>query len=309
MTNTSSYCSCQSSFDCVYTAGIYYNLTSMDALNETGYLQAKHTPDYTIPGMLVGCFPSNVLLKSTLECLFNSTCLSILQSKLFHDSSFTGPTLNITSQTRFSLNATIQMLSDEMFIEQWISTKNYSAFYEQCHPSQCVYSYVPKINTAFVISTILSLFGGLSIAIKLISPLIIDIYQKILIKIKRNDDNSNENTVITSLSIRQYILSLVKTTQVKFIQLNLFKKPVNNTYGRRTEILSTRVYIMLMFTGVAILSFYTLIGEHIETIHIEKPSISTYRQLANKQQGTVSCPCTQIATPYESFFSIMPVSN
>jgi hypothetical protein len=94
--------------------------------------------------------------------------------------------LNDDGESRFSLRTTVQMIVDELLIEQWIDTSNYSAFYEQCHPTICTYSYTPTINTALVISTIIALFGGLSISLKLIAPLLIKADRKIRAKCQKN---------------------------------------------------------------------------------------------------------------------------
>lgn len=203
MSNTSSYCSCQSSFDCVYLAGIYNDLSGINALYEYGLLQASHIPNFTFPGMLVGCFPLNVLLQSTLECLFNLTCLTILQSSISTGSPLIVTPLKNDSKTRFSLNTTVQIIADELLIEEWTSTSNYSAFYEQCNPTTCTYTYTPKINTAPVISTIISLFRGLSIALKLTAPILVKIYLAILVKIRRNgatNFGNVENIVVRKLT-------------------------------------------------------------------------------------------------------------
>jgi hypothetical protein len=101
----------------------------------------------------------------------------------------------------------------------------------------------------------------------------------------------------------------MKTFRNKIVQLNLFKHPINDEYGRRTEILTTRAYIILLTGSLVILAFYTLIIEHTETVQVRKPSISIYRRLIAQQEATLSCPCTEITASYASFISVTPVSH
>ena len=196
--NTNSSCSCQSSFDCAYPAGIYSKLSGIDAFGEYGRLQSSHVPDFTLPGMLVGCFPLNVLLQSTLECLFNSTCLTVLQSSLLVSLPLSVTPLNDDGQSRFSLKTTVQVIVDELLIEHWIGTSNYSAFYGQCNPTRCTYSYMPKVNVTLIISTIISLFGGLCIALKIAALILIRASRKIrakVQKIKAKDTNHTASNI------------------------------------------------------------------------------------------------------------------
>jgi hypothetical protein len=95
----------------------------------------------------------------------------------------------------------------------------------------------------------------------------------------------------------------------KLLQLNFFKHPLNDEYGRRTEILTTRVYIILLIGSLIVLAFYTLVAEHTETVQESKPSITTYRRLVTKHEATLSCPCTQITAAYVTFISTEPVSR
>ena len=108
--------------------------------------------------------------------------------------------------------------------------------------------------------------------------------------------------------MRERVQSLLIALHDKLVRLNLFKHPINDEYGRRTEIINTRVYIMLVVSSLVILAFYTLIVEHTETVQIEKPSISLYQEIAGQEKGTLSCPCTEIIASYASFLSVTPVS-
>ena len=207
MNSTNVSCSCQSSFDCVYPAGVYSNLSGSDAFTEHGLLRASHEPDVTLVGMLVGCVPLNALLQSTLECLFNSTCLSMLQSHLT-----TGPPLTVTplvadDQSHFSPKTVVQTLLDDLMIDEWSNSSNYSSFYEQCNPTTCTYLLRSRLNVVLIFSSIVALFGGLSVGLKLGAMIMIATYRMLQGKINRTDSveiNTPRNTTTRKL-IERYL--------------------------------------------------------------------------------------------------------
>ena len=184
MSNSSSSCSCQSSFDCVYPAGIYSNLPAVDALYHDGLLDTSVPPNATLLGISVGCFPLNALLQSTLECLFSLKCLEVLQAAYPDRPFLTVTPLNNDTGSLFPSNATIQAIVDELLIEKWIGVSNYSTFYAQCRPSMCSYSYVSRVGAASVLSAIIALFGGLSVVTKTVAPIIVKLYRLIKRKSK-----------------------------------------------------------------------------------------------------------------------------
>lgn len=184
MSNPSSSCSCQSSFDCVYPAGIYTDLPAVDALYHDGLLDTSVRPNATLIGISVGCFPLNTLLQSTLECWFSLKCLAVLQTAYLDRPLLTVKPLSNDTGSRFPSNVTIQTIVDELLIEKWIGVSNYSAFYAQCRPSMCSYSYVSRVGAASVVSAIIALFGGLSIVTKTVAPIAVKLYRLIKTKAK-----------------------------------------------------------------------------------------------------------------------------
>ena len=202
---SNSLCSCQYSIDCVYPAGIYNNLMGADALVEYGRLQSSHVPNATLQGMLVGCFPMNVLLQSTLQCLFNSTCLLVLQSALPAGRYSTVAPLFVKSSSQFSMEMTVQAIMDQIFVDEWKDTSNYSAFYEQCQPNFCTYSYVATASVANLVTAIISLFGGLVIALKLLSSVMVKVGQLTLEQIRKK--RSRNPSIIGNAAVRKWIES------------------------------------------------------------------------------------------------------
>lgn len=172
-----SFCSCQQSFDCVSPAGIYENLTSISVLDAFGALQPMVNSTIRLPGMLVGCFPLNTVLQSTLECLFNQTCLDLLKSVIYHSSPPLVTPLVNNPTNRFSPNMTVQNIINALLIEDWNGFGDYSAFFDQCQPSFCTYSYISRTSVGGIVAAIIGLFGGLSLATKTAAPIFVSFYR------------------------------------------------------------------------------------------------------------------------------------
>lgn len=131
----------------------------------------------TIQGFQLGCTPLDSVLSSTLQCFYQQSCINDLMY------SFKIP-LNITTiqlhKTQFALNLTIETLVKNLFIEQWNSTTNYSNYYTQVHPTQCLYSHAKRNQLLHVIIDILGLYGGLTAALYFLVPKMIRLIFKII---------------------------------------------------------------------------------------------------------------------------------
>ena len=185
-------------------------MSSHDAVLESVVFSSLRIPDLTIPGMLVGCFPLNALLQSTLECLFDSTCLELLQSSLLSGSSLMVKPLNDTVGSNFHKTTTVQAILAKLMIEEWISTSNYSNFYEQCHSVACSYSFVMGGNFGSVGAIIIALFGGLSVTLKVAAPIMVTVYQRLRRKFQgiRSAANTVEILVNRKLSLNALLSSM-----------------------------------------------------------------------------------------------------
>ncbi|UJR06767.1 hypothetical protein I4U23_011054 [Adineta vaga] len=122
----------------------------------------------TVQGMIMDCLMVDAALASTLECYYNQTCLSLLHQPLPLDIK----PLSNSSLIHFSTQSTVQMLLDELMIDQTISNIRFDLYYTQCNPAYCSYSYTHRFDILFMFTTIIGIFGGLSLVIKLLAPLI-----------------------------------------------------------------------------------------------------------------------------------------
>ena len=109
-----------------------------------------------------GCLPIDGFRQSKLSCFFNRSC----SEKLTSMRSVYFPLLQ-QNFTRFPLNTTTMgILMDELFIEYWSNTSNYSTYFNSCAPSLCQYSYISRSNIIYIITILLGLYGGLTVALR-----------------------------------------------------------------------------------------------------------------------------------------------
>ncbi len=80
--------------------------------------------------------------------------------------------------------------------------------------------------------------------------------------------------------------------------------PSVNQYDFRNEIISTRIFIILLILSFTILLLYNSLLNIKNTIYIEKPTFEEYKRLYRMYPEIITCPCTKIATNYQEFLEI-----
>ena len=172
-TNFDNGCSCGTSSSCTRSQGFYCTATSC--------FNGSTQPIQTIPGLVHSCLPMDSLLASSLKCFYNASCIQILINWRSFDSYniTTDPRLrNVTEldpllNSSFSYDTTLDKIVSQLFIEDWTDSSNFSEYYTQCAPSECTYTYEERFSTAYLISTVLGIVGGLSVALRiLILPMV-----------------------------------------------------------------------------------------------------------------------------------------
>ena len=70
------------------------------------------------------------------------------------------------------------------------------------------------------------------------------------------------------------------------------------------QIYSTRLYVLLLNVILLMIILFTLFYSQTYITTINSPSFSTYKKLFNQYSNFLSCPCSTITIPYQSFVSI-----
>lgn len=179
-------CSCLDSSDCTYPAGIYPNLTAQDSYTYQGVMVPTMISLVQIPGFYVGCTPLDAIIQSTLECFYDDLCLS----QLFYTTSI--KQLDSILESQYDIHTKVKILIENLFIEQWSKAIDFQSYFQECQPNICSYTYNTRGNAAFIVTTILSLVGGLFVSLKIIAPFIVTLYETIATKMVKWFSSSNE---------------------------------------------------------------------------------------------------------------------
>jgi hypothetical protein len=165
-------CSCASSSRCLTQSSIYA-YPSMEVL-------------FHIRGLYKGCYVTEALLQSTLECFYDQQCIDQLQTYLTPSSSMKVTALNASLSSMYYINSTIKDLVSNLMIEQWGLFSLYEGYYSACQPSQCTYNYKssgntddivytfePRKNIIHIVIILLAIIGGLTAVLRGVVPLLI----------------------------------------------------------------------------------------------------------------------------------------
>ena len=125
-----------------------------------------------VTGFVAGCYPIESLLKSTLQCLFDTSCLSKILDYVSHDHSIDFTPLN-SSQTKFSPQSTVDSLLGNLLVENWSDDVSFEKYYEQCAPILCTYTVNQQVTFLYIITQLLGFYGGLTVVLRLLIPRIV----------------------------------------------------------------------------------------------------------------------------------------
>ncbi|CAF1187805.1 unnamed protein product [Adineta ricciae] len=121
------------------------------------------------------------------EISYHAACL-LFNGRVLISGGFDGRTIRSSAEFRFTpISSTpIGTLIDELFIESWQNSSNYSSYYSICAPSNCRYTYVERNDFVYTLTTILGLYGGLTEGLPIVIWGSLQVYWKIRERIKRH---------------------------------------------------------------------------------------------------------------------------
>lgn len=153
--------------------------------------------------------------------------------------------LNLSNYVLLS-NKTNLIVNDHLlnvFIDEWITLMNYSAYFHNCNPSSCTYTRTDAIDISYAVNLFISLYGGLIIILRLISPFCIKILSKFT------------NKISLWLILISWKIHLQKFSQwIK--QLNLFKIADKRTENDiKQQKITTRIYLISLISIIIHIEF------------------------------------------------------
>lgn len=92
----------------------------------------------------------------------------------------------------------------------------------------------------------------------------------------------------------------------RFRLLNVFDSRSTDQKIVYGEIVSTRVFLVLLLISIVILTMYTSLSLQFSTYILELPTHGTYEKLLEKHSDSVHCPCRRISVSYGQFIRLQP---
>lgn len=173
-----------------------------------------------VKGFFVGCTPLESILSSTLDCLYNTECIQLLSDYFPMIINISNVNHSILSST--NENKTVYNHLMNLFVDRWLTQMNYSKYFSSCHPLTCSYQTTDPINWTYAITVFISLYGGLTIILRFLAPLVIYLLFK-----------------------HNYILRKKITESMK--KMNIFEDENERTEENiKQQKISTRIYMVLL---------------------------------------------------------------
>ncbi|CAF1167899.1 unnamed protein product [Adineta steineri] len=224
---------------------------------------------YSIPTFFIGCNPTEALFLSSLECFYNLSCMLEIDHYINSSESFNFSALNPDLNPS---NETMENIVNRLMVDTWSSNVSFPLYYNQCAPLSCTVQYEDRDNLFLIITSIVGIFGGLSLGLKLLITIILQSIDKILIN------------GVAHFNLLQSIKSIFScTTEHQLIH---------------------RLHFILVVVTLAIIYIFSAFSSRSITIEIEKPSLSTFTDLETRFGDSLQCSCSQISIKYELFLNV-----
>ncbi|UJR17625.1 hypothetical protein I4U23_004521 [Adineta vaga] len=187
-------------YDNQCSCALYSNCTS-----QAYFINRNSLERDLIKGLKIGCTPSESFRSSTLECFYDLACIHLIQKYTNSNKFIITSSVLTTDESRFPMKTTIEKLIDNLFVEDWKITMNYSLYYKACLPSICSYTYIKRANLLYFVTLLLGFQGGLTIILKIICPKCIRIIFKIYQYRKKSLPHLPVETIIAESTKTQMI--------------------------------------------------------------------------------------------------------
>jgi hypothetical protein len=176
-------CSCLMKSTCT-SASVLYDLSTNRTL-------------FIIPGMSNGCYVVEALLRSNLQCFYNSTCFEALTTYFNESLPSSIRVMNASASSNYSVTSNVSELLDNLMVEDWSWSSTYTNYFTACQPSECSYTVQSRNDAIYIVTTLAGLIGGLTTGIKLILPSLLQLLRYITKKrnriVSNNTNVRNEN--------------------------------------------------------------------------------------------------------------------
>lgn len=184
-------CYCLRDRSCPMPGGLYF----YDAWDAFGFYDLNTIdPNQILSGIVIDCLPTQTTFASSLECFYNQSCANILLSA--YTRSVNMSILDASSPSNFAPTTPVEELINRLFLEYVLNTTDYRSYYLECAPTSCSYTYSHRFDWAYVITSLVALFGGLNVVMRLITPYLVGLLLVLKGKLREEiQPRENQGTV------------------------------------------------------------------------------------------------------------------
>ena len=148
---------------------------SSQCITQTGlYQHGSAETSWSVPGFYVGCYILEALRQSRLECLYNQSCLTDFRTHLRSNAWMDPSVLTQSDSSRFQPNTLFGDIVDKLLVDAWNWTIIYDNYFDKCQPRECSYTETYRNDMLTIITTLISLIGGVTTALRLLIPVVIN---------------------------------------------------------------------------------------------------------------------------------------
>lgn len=87
--------------------------------------------------------------------------------------------LDLSIKSQYFPNTSLETIISKLFVEDWIETADHAAYYAQCHPKSCVYTFIAERGPIIIVTNVIGVLGGLAVILRILVPPSVRICQQI----------------------------------------------------------------------------------------------------------------------------------
>lgn len=114
------------------------------------------------------------------------------------------------------------------------------------------------------------------------------------------------STRLKLLIQKAFTFLLIKLKNLTIFARRNFENNLDPARFKRLNQLSTRLYIILLFSGLVALGLHTLTQTQKVERTVIKPSLLIYEHLFSDHNDTLQCPCSLISSTYDYYVRMEP---
>ncbi|CAF0788937.1 unnamed protein product [Adineta steineri] len=251
--------------DCILNLSCYLTVRLYRLIPDGGYFGDQ----YLVSNLFYSCYPIQSLFGSTLECFYNLSCMLEIDEHMNYSIPFNFSALDPDLS---KYDEKIEMIINRLMVDKWLPNVSFLSYYKKCAPLSCTYQYDGRNNIFISITTVISIFGGLSLALKLLIMFSLEFINKIC---------SNNFFHLTSFNFIKQIF--ICHTENQIIR---------------------RLHVILVIGILTTFSMFSTFTPRVITITTNKPSLEIYEDLYKDHNDTLECPCLQSSMKYKSFLNL-----